>query len=138
MCDNTWLSKTFPREWIIVASGYLPTTFPILTIPRSAPLPPSARVARLSTWGTVWRQKVQLSWVFASLLRRLLQAKIQSRSQVDEHQRTFCNFEIRRKGGAVSYRSRTTSQDDEKIINFCTRFEYIDEHECSPFHLYEA
>lgn len=34
--------------------------------------------------------------------------------------------------------TRDIAQDDEEIINFCTRTENIDDKECKPFHKYES
>src|SRR2546423_14652805 len=63
---NTWLVKTFAREWSIAALGYPPTTFPhsakdtFESDPdnpgQSPPLPPSPRVPPLPPWGTMWSQ----------------------------------------------------------------------------------
>ena len=52
----------------------------------------------------------------------------------------FATSKLEGKGGSslTELAQLHIAQDEEKIINFCTRVEYIDEHQCSPFHLYEA
>jgi hypothetical protein len=151
---NTWLIKTFAREWSIVASGYLPTTFPHDSKDAFKPDPdnpddplhylPQLESPRFLPGVPCGVKKCSyLAYLHpycAACCRQKFRVEVRRTKTQGGGLGLFATSRLEGKGGfsLTEVAQLHTAQDDEKIINFCTRFEYIDEHECSPFHLYEA
>ena len=134
---NTWLVKTFAREWSIIASGYSLNAFPHGAKDAFSSDPddsdnPLNLLTRLKS--PCFLPEVLCRVKYCSYLAYL---------------HPYCAACCRQKFGVEVRQTKSeagglglfaTSKwegkgDDEKMINFCTRVEHIDEQDCSPFHL---
>jgi len=145
---NNWLVKTFAHEWSIAASGYPPTAFPhgaedafssdpddtddplnLLTQLKSPRFLPGVLC------GVKYCSYLAYSHPYCPACCRQkfgVEAR-QTKSQAGGLG-LFATSKWEGKG-LIELTQSHLGQDDEKIINFYTRVEYIDEDECSPFHL---
>ena len=136
---NSWLVKTFAREWTIAASGYPSVAFPhgakdAFTPDTDDPLPPLKPPRFLP--GVLCGVKycsylAYLHTYCANCCKQKFRVEVRETKSESGGLGLFATSKWE---GKREFIQSHLAQDDEKIINFCTRVEYIDEAECSPFH----
>jgi hypothetical protein len=147
---NTWLVKTFAREWSVAASEYPPTIFPHdakdpFTSDDDNPDDPLHYLTPLESPrflpGVLCGVKycsylAYLHPYCAACCRQKFGVEVRRTASEVGGLGLFATSKWEGKGGSslTEVTQLHLAQPEDKVINFCTRVEYIDEYECSPFH----
>ena len=151
---NAWLIKTFAHEWSIVTSGYLSSTVPHGSRDTFKPDPndPNDPLHNLPLLesphflpGVLCAVKscshlAYLHPYCAACYRQKFRVEVCWMETEGGGLGLFATSRFEGKGPSFlpDVAQLHKVEDDERILNFCTRVEYIDECECTPFHIHKT